>query len=80
MFESFDALRRRYEALPTEFTAEEVGESGLTGGRRHLVLRHFVEHPAFDCSLASRQPLTVRKRCPEVETDTQVLTDGGDPL
>jgi hypothetical protein len=26
-----------------------------------MVVRHLAEHPAFDCSLASRQPLTVHK-------------------
>jgi hypothetical protein len=64
VFDSFDALDRLYDRLPTEFTAEAVGRSGLTGGRRHMVVRHFVEHPAFECDLASRQPLTVRKREP----------------
>jgi hypothetical protein len=62
VFEEFDALRRLYDRQPARFTAEDVGESGLTGGRRHMVLRHLVEHPAFDCELASRQPLTVEKR------------------
>nr|WP_255149216.1 hypothetical protein [Halorarius halobius] len=61
MFDSFDRLERLYERLPDEFTAEALGRTGLTGGRRHMVLRHVVEHPAFDCELASRQPLTVRK-------------------
>lgn len=62
VFASFPRLERLYERLPTEFTAEDVGRSGLTGGRRHVLLRHFVEHPAFDCDLAARQPLTARKR------------------
>ncbi|WP_350356172.1 DUF7528 family protein [Halorarius halobius] len=61
VFDSFDRLERLYERLPDEFTAEALGRTGLTGGRRHMVLRHVVEHPAFDCELASRQPLTVRK-------------------
>ena len=61
MFERFTALERLYRRLPDEFTAEEVGRSGLTGGRRHMLVRHFAEHPAFDCELVSRQPLTVRK-------------------
>ncbi|MEF8773671.1 MAG: hypothetical protein V5A23_09105 [Halobacteriales archaeon] len=62
VFADFEALDRLYERLPTEFTAEDVGGSGLTGGRRHMVVRHFAEHPAFDCELVARQPLTVRKR------------------
>lgn len=61
VFEGFDTLVRLFERLPAEFTAEDVGRSGLTGGRRHMVLRHLVEHPAFGCELASRQPLTARK-------------------
>jgi hypothetical protein len=61
VFESFAALESLFAELPTEFTAEAVGRSGVTGGRRHILLRHFVEHPAFDCELVSRQPLTVRK-------------------
>ena len=62
VFESFDALARRYDSLPREFTAEAVGETGLTGSRRHMLVHHFAEHPAFDCELVARQPLTVQKR------------------
>ena len=69
MFESFEHLRRLYVRLPGEFTAEAVGRSGLTGGRRHMLLRHFAEHPEFDCELVSRQPLTVRKRDDGVTAD-----------
>lgn len=61
VFDSFGRVERLFRRLPTEFTAEEVGRTGLTGGRRHMVLRHVVEHPAFDCELVSRQPLTGRK-------------------
>lgn len=61
VFDSFDRVERLYRRLPAEFTAEEIGRTGLTGGRRHMLLRHVVEHPAFDCELVSRQPLTVRK-------------------
>lgn len=61
VFESLEALSRRYEHLPTEFTAADVGETGLTGGRRHMLVHHFVEHPAFDCELVARQPLTAHK-------------------
>ena len=69
VFESFAALRRLYDRLPGEFAAEDVGRSGLTGGRRHMLVHHFAEHPAFDCELAKHQPLTASKRSPE----------GGDP-
>ena len=61
VFESFEHLVRLYGRLPDEFTAEAVGRTGLTGGRRHMLVHHFAEHPAFDCELVSRQPLTVRK-------------------
>jgi hypothetical protein len=62
VFDSFRRVERLYERLPKEFTADEVGRTGLTGGRRHMLVRHFAEHPAFECDLASRQPLTARKR------------------
>lgn len=62
VFDSFERVERLYERLPPEFTAEGIGRKGLTGGRRHMLLRHLVEHPAFDCDLVSRQPLTARKR------------------
>lgn len=61
VFESFEHLERLYGRLPEAFTAEDVGRTGLTGGRRHLLVHHFAEHPAFDCELVSRQPLTARK-------------------
>ncbi|MFB6207310.1 MAG: hypothetical protein ABEJ05_12385 [Haloglomus sp.] len=61
VFADFDALRRLYDRLPAEFTADDLSATGLTGGRRHMVLRHLVEHPAFDCTLSRRQPLTARK-------------------
>ncbi len=61
VFESFDALRRRCRRLPREFTAEDLSASGLTAGRRHMVLWHLVEHPGFPVELASRQPLTAEK-------------------
>ncbi|WP_244605293.1 DUF7528 family protein [Halorussus halobius] len=62
VFESRAALGRLYAELPTEFTAADVERPGLTGGRRHMLVRHFAEHPEFDCELVSRQPLTARKR------------------
>lgn len=67
VFESFEHLRRLYDRLPDAFAAADVGRSGLTGGRRHMVVRHFAEHPEFDCDLVSRQPLTVEKRAAPVE-------------
>lgn len=64
VFESFDALRRRCRRLPDTFTAEDLSATGLTAGRRHMVLWHLVEHPAFPVALASRQPLTAEKTAP----------------
>lgn len=61
VFDSFAALCELYEQLPAEFTAEDVEHPGLTGGRRHMLVRHFAEHPEFDCTLERRQPLTARK-------------------
>ncbi|WP_049970009.1 DUF7528 family protein [Haladaptatus cibarius] len=67
VFQNFDALAELYDRLPPEFTAEDTGnagsagERGLTGGRRHMLVHHFAEHPEFDCELVSRQPLTARK-------------------
>ena len=61
VFESFDRLRRLYDRLPEDFGADEVGRTGITGSRRHMLVRHFAEHPAFDCRTTSRNPLQVRK-------------------
>jgi hypothetical protein len=61
VFDSFTALRELYDQLPYEFTAEDVGHVGLTGGRRHMLVHHLAEHPDFDCTLVRRQPLTARK-------------------
>ncbi|MDL5363623.1 hypothetical protein QRT08_16795 [Halalkalicoccus sp. NIPERK01] len=61
VFEDFDCLRRLYDRLPATITAEDVGRSGITGSRRHMLVRHFAEHPAFDCRIANRSPLTVEK-------------------
>lgn len=62
VFESFEAMAELYESLPSRFTAEDVVAPGVTDGRRHLLVRHFTEHPDFACGLVSRQPLTAEKR------------------
>jgi hypothetical protein len=62
VFRSFDELRRLYERLPSTVSADDVGRTGITGSRRHMLIRHFAEHPAFDCQITSRNPLTVNKR------------------
>lgn len=69
VFDDFDALRRLFERLPEEFTADDVGRTGITGSRRHMVVRHFGEHPAFDCDVTSRNPLTVVKTTAADTTD-----------
>lgn len=71
VFDSFDALQRLFDRLPPEFTAEDLSASGLTAGRRHMVLWHLVEHSAFDCELASRQPLTAAKTVEAVATESR---------
>lgn len=62
VFDSFEAARRLFDRLPAAFTAEDVGTAGYTGSRRHMIVRHFAEHPAFPCQLASRNPLRAEKR------------------
>ncbi len=59
VFDSFAALRARYDALPETFTADDV--EWATGGRRHMLVWHVAEHPEFDCRIVKRQPLTARK-------------------
>ncbi|WP_232685968.1 DUF7528 family protein [Halobacterium zhouii] len=71
VFDSFDSLRRLFGRLPEEFAAEDLSRTGLTAGRRHMVLWHLVEHPQFPCELTSRQPLTGRKVAPEAATVEQ---------
>lgn len=63
VFDSFDELCLLYRSLPERICATDLDRDGLTGSRRHAVLWHFLEHPAFDCTLAAKQPLTVEKRC-----------------
>lgn len=60
VFDSRQALDRLVKRLPEEVTAEDLTRSGLTDGRRHLVLRHVVEHPRWNYELVARQPLTAR--------------------
>jgi len=61
VFPDFEALSRLYERLPETFAAEDVGRTGITGSRRHMLVRHFAEHPAFDCTVTSRRPLRAEK-------------------
>jgi hypothetical protein len=59
VFDSFEALRSVFDDLPDRFGAEDV--DCVTGSRRHMLVRHFAEHPAFPAGLASRRPLVCEK-------------------
>ncbi|WP_394346050.1 DUF7528 family protein [Halorussus pelagicus] len=61
VFESFAALGRLFDRLPEKFSADDVGRTGITGSRRHMLVRHVAEHPDFDCTITKRNPLTVEK-------------------
>lgn len=74
VFESFEALRRLFDRLPETFDAEDVGRAGITGSRRHMVIRHVAEHPGFDCEIARQNPLRGRKTAP-----TATDADLGEP-
>jgi hypothetical protein len=77
VFDCFDALRRLYDRLPGTFGAEDVGRTGITGSRRHMIIRHFGEHPAFDCEITSRNPLTAVK-ADESTTQTEGRAEPAD--
>jgi len=68
VFESFDAVRRLYDRLPGTFSADDVEHTGITGSRKHMLVRHFAEHPAFDCEIETRSPLTASKVGDDAET------------
>ncbi|WP_135535613.1 DUF7528 family protein [Halostella pelagica] len=74
VFESFDAVKRLYGRLPDQFDASDVEHTGITGSRRHMMVRHFAEHPAFDCQIDQRSPLTAEKTA----TDSDEPTDRSD--
>ncbi|WP_350355512.1 DUF7528 family protein [Halorarius litoreus] len=74
VFDSFARVERLYERLPDEFTADAVSRTGITGSRRHMLVRHFAEHPAFDCSITRRNPLTVEKAERTTETEVPAAT------
>jgi hypothetical protein len=77
VFESFAALRRLFDRLPDSFDAADVGRAGITGSRRHMLIRHVAEHPAFDCEIERRNPLEGRKTSPPASTTD---ADLGEPL
>lgn len=61
VFDSYEQVWELYDQLPDQFTAEDVGAAGISGSRRHMIVRHLAEHPAFDCSLICRSPLRANK-------------------
>lgn len=61
VFDSFAEARALFEELPASFDADALSTAGVTGSRRHMLVRHFAEHPAFPCTLASRNPLEAEK-------------------
>jgi hypothetical protein len=73
VFDDFAALERLYEQLPTEFTAQDVDGTGtgITGSRRHMLVRHLGEHPSFGCAITRHNPLTVTKQSPESRSDDE---------
>lgn len=78
VFESFERCRGLYDRLPAEFAAEDVQHAGVTAGRRHMLVWHFVEHDAFDCELVSRQPLTARKPGADAAAGREEVSGPGD--
>jgi len=80
VFESFGQCRRLFDRLPTEFAAEDVQHAGVTAGRRHMLVWHFVEHDAFECELLGRQPLTARKRDVGPEDDATADPSASGPV
>ncbi len=77
-FRDFRAMERLYDRLPERFDAAAVGDAAtesdagaVSGTRRHLLVHHFAEHPAFDCELIGRQPLTAAKAAGDTATDGQ---------
>lgn len=77
VFDSFAALEACYDELPATFTADEVESAGVSGSRRHLLVRYFVEHPSFDCELTCRNPLTARKGRDDASTHGTVGSKAG---
>ena len=75
VFDGFDELQRLYERLPDAVDADDVGRTGITGSRRHMVVRHFAEHPGFECRTVSRNPLRVEKESPKAANEEPLAAD-----
>ncbi|MFB6103821.1 MAG: hypothetical protein ABEJ57_01880 [Halobacteriaceae archaeon] len=61
VFEEFEVLRDRFGQCPPVFDVADVELFGVTGSRRHMLVWHLIEHPAFPCTVESRNPLRARK-------------------
>jgi hypothetical protein len=61
-FDSIEALRRCFGDLSDTFGAADVECDGITGSRRHLLVRHFAESPDFKCELVCENPLQASKQ------------------
>jgi hypothetical protein len=61
-FDSIEAIRECFVTLPDTFGACDVECDGITGSRRHLLVRHFAESPEFACELVCENPLQAKKQ------------------
>lgn len=61
-FDSIEAIRECFVDLPDTFGATHVECDGITGSRRHLLVRHFAESPEFACGLVCENPLQAKKK------------------
>lgn len=85
-FARFRTIERLYNRLPDRFDATAVGEAAeagdavaVSGTRRHLLVRHFAEHPTFDCELVAEQPLTAEKVGDAASAGETERTNRSDP-
>lgn len=62
VFDSIEAIRDCFDGLPNTFGATDVECDGITGSRRHLLVRHFAESPDFACELICENPLQAEKQ------------------
>lgn len=60
-FDSIEAVQDCFDDLPDTFGAADVEYEGITGSRRHLLVRHFAESAEFTCELICENPLQAKK-------------------
>lgn len=61
-FDSIEAIRECFLDLPDTFGATDIDCDGITGSRRHLLVRHFAESSVFACELICENPLQAKKQ------------------